>query len=204
MDESVLRHQSLKKFKMVQKTPMTITFIISLWLIQANLVAQQSVLNQKTAVLTALTMDIPVQDSLNCNHISVVSWVNILRNIVQYDPTFLDSLGYYVHFPKFDSTLLQLNNQTISIGGYISEVIHANDASFRLLFASKKDFDTFSQKAALPSLEGVMEIAFNDNNEAQQLKGGDYLQLKGRFELNTADIYHLNYILWNATVCEEE
>ena len=49
-----------------------------------------------------------------------------------------------------------------------------------------------------------MEIDFDNHIEAKQLKGGDYLQLKGRLELNTKDVYHLNYILWDATVCEEE
>lgn len=118
-----------------------------------------------------------------------ITW-QMLSDVV-FEEKYIDEMEDYYFYPKFSKSVLSLENQFISITGYVIPV----DIEAGLYVLSSNPYSScFFCGGGGP--ETVMELNFKNQN--RRFKTDERLAFKGKLKLNSEDYYRLNYILEEA------
>ncbi|MDX5321346.1 MAG: DUF3299 domain-containing protein [Bacteroidota bacterium] len=118
-----------------------------------------------------------------------VSWKTL--SDVKFDKKWDEKEGMYVLYPKFGNSVKNLEGKEIKISGYVIPVDY--NENFYVLSAFPYSSCFFCGGAGP---ESVISLKFKKAGE--RFKTDTRLEVKGRLELNSSDIYEMNYILRDA------
>ena len=112
---------------------------------------------------------------------------------VEFSEVFIEKENAYVLFPHFGSKVNLLNNQEVTLTGYILTI----DPSKGYCVLSKGPFAScfFCGKGGP---ESVVELDFKSNKNSFVMD--QFVTIKGILRLNEDDIYRCVYILENAEI----
>ncbi|MBI1222985.1 MAG: DUF3299 domain-containing protein [Bacteroidetes bacterium] len=96
--------------------------------------------------------------------------------------------GMYVLYPSFGESVKKMAGKEVQISGYVIPVDY--NENFYVLSAFPYSACFFCGGAGP---ESVISLKFKDKSE--RFKTDTKLEVKGRLELNSSDIYEMNYIL---------
>lgn len=94
----------------------------------------------------------------------------------------------YVLYPSFGESVKKMAGKEVQISGYVIPVDY--NENFYVLSAFPYSACFFCGGAGP---ESVISLKFKDKSE--RFKTDTKLEVKGRLELNSSDIYEMNYIL---------
>lgn len=118
-----------------------------------------------------------------------VSWKTL--EDVKFTKKWDEKEGMYILYPEFGRSVKNLEGKEISIQGYVIPVDY--NENFYVLSAFPYSACFFCGGAGP---ESVISLKFKNNKE--KFKTDTRLNVKGRLELNSTDIYEMNYILRDA------
>ncbi len=122
-----------------------------------------------------------------------ISWKTL--EDVKFSKKWNEQEGMYVLEPEFGQSVKNLEGKEIQISGYVIPVDY--NENFYVLSAFPYSACFFCGGAGP---ESVMSLKFK--NKGERFKTDTRLTVKGIFELNSTDIYEMNYILRNAEKVE--
>lgn len=118
-----------------------------------------------------------------------ISWKTLQD--VKFEKKWDEQEGMYVLYPKFGNSVKNLEGKEIKISGYVIPVDY--NENFYVLSAFPYSSCFFCGGAGP---ESVMSLKFK--NTGDRYKTDTRIEVKGRLELNSTDIYEMNYILRDA------
>ncbi len=136
-----------------------------------------------TLLFTSLLLVAPVK----------VSWQTLQD--VKFEKKWSEEEGMYVLYPEFGQAVKNLEGKEISIKGYVIPVDY--NSNYYVLSAFPYSSCFFCGGAGP---ESVISLKFAD--DTRRFKTDENLTFTGTFELNSTDVYEMNYILRNAKIKE--
>lgn len=118
-----------------------------------------------------------------------VSWKTL--SDVKFEKKWDDKEGMYVLYPEFGNSVKALEGKEIKISGYVIPVDY--NENYYVLSAFPYSACFFCGGAGP---ESVMSLKFKTKGE--RFKTDTRLEVTGTLELNSSDIYEMNYILRDA------
>jgi len=122
-----------------------------------------------------------------------VSWQTLQD--VKFEKKWSDQEGMYVLYPEFGQSVKNLEGKEIKIKGYVIPVDY--NSNYYVLSAFPYSSCFFCGGAGP---ESVMSLKFDKNTK--RYKTDEHLTFTGTLELNSTDVYEMNYILRNAKVAD--
>jgi len=110
---------------------------------------------------------------------------------VKFEKKWDDQEGMYVLYPSFGNSVKNLEGKEIRISGYVIPVDY--NENFYVLSAFPYSSCFFCGGAGP---ESVMSLKFK--NKSERFKTDTRIEVTGTLELNSSDIYEMNYILRDA------
>lgn len=120
---------------------------------------------------------------------TLVSWKTL--SDVKFEKKWDEQEGMYVLYPSFGNSVKNLEGKEIRISGYVIPVDY--NENFYVLSAFPYSSCFFCGGAGP---ESVMSLKFKKSGE--RFKTDTRIEVKGTLELNSSDIYEMNYILRDA------
>jgi len=120
---------------------------------------------------------------------TLVSWKTL--SDVKFEKKWDDQEGMYVLYPSFGNSVKNLEGKEIRISGYVIPVDY--NENFYVLSAFPYSSCFFCGGAGP---ESVMSLKFK--NKSERFKTDTRIEVTGTLELNSSDIYEMNYILRDA------
>lgn len=118
-----------------------------------------------------------------------MSWKTL--SDVKFEKKWDEQEGMYVLYPSFGNSVKNLEGKEIRISGYVIPVDY--NENFYVLSAFPYSSCFFCGGAGP---ESVMSLKFKKSGE--RFKTDTRIEVKGTLELNSSDIYEMNYILRDA------
>lgn len=119
----------------------------------------------------------------------LVSWKTL--SDVKFEKKWDEQEGMYVLYPSFGNSVKNLEGKEIRISGYVIPVDY--NENFYVLSAFPYSSCFFCGGAGP---ESVMSLKFK--NKGERFKTDTRIEVTGTLELNSSDIYEMNYILRDA------
>ncbi|MCU0391659.1 MAG: DUF3299 domain-containing protein [Thermoflexibacter sp.] len=113
---------------------------------------------------------------------------------VSWERKFNKEYDEYINYPKFGNIVKPYGNKEVIIKGYLLPVEVEGDYIVISAFPFQSCF--FCGGAGV---ESVMEVYLKKKKNVKSLQ----IKVKGRLELNAADVNHLVYLLKDAEIIEE-
>ena len=123
-----------------------------------------------------------------------ITWMTL--KYVEFEMVWSDDLEAHRMFPTFDKRVTDLDGEMVEISGYV--IPYSLDEGTFVLSA-KPFSDCFFCGGAGP--ESVVSLKFNDGDNTFTVD--DYIKVKGKFRLNSNDVYEMFYILEDAEIVRE-
>jgi len=120
---------------------------------------------------------------------TLVSWKTL--GDVKFEKKWDEQEGMYVLYPSFGNSVKNLEGKEIRISGYVIPVDY--NENFYVLSAFPYSSCFFCGGAGP---ESVMSLKFKKKDE--RFKTDTRIEVTGTLELNSTDIYEMNYILRDA------
>lgn len=120
---------------------------------------------------------------------TLVSWKTL--GDVKFEKKWDEQEGMYVLYPSFGNSVKNLEGKEIRISGYVIPVDY--NENFYVLSAFPYSSCFFCGGAGP---ESVMSLKFKKKDE--RFKTDTRIEVTGTLELNSSDIYEMNYILRDA------
>lgn len=118
-----------------------------------------------------------------------VSWKTL--GDVKFEKKWDEQEGMYVLYPEFGQSVKNLEGKEIRISGYVIPIDYNENNYVLSAFPYSA---CFFCGGAGP--ESVMALKFK--NKGEKFKTDTRIEVTGTLELNSSDIYEMNYILRNA------
>jgi hypothetical protein len=133
--------------------------------------------------------------SVSFSQDEVVSLTWMTLKYVDFEMVWDNDLEAHRMFPTFGERVKEQEGKQVEISGYI--IPYSLDEGTFVLSA-KPNSDCYFCGGAGP--ESVLSLKFKDNGGTFTVD--DYIKVKGKFRLNSNDVYDLYYILDDAEIVE--